>query len=401
MAGALVAGAASAAPLRSFGVGPDGYGTEMLEPNDDGFSGPLPLPFTINFFGTAYSQFYLNNNGNISFGEGVSSYTPLPFGTSPTEGGNSTPMIAPFWADVDTRGDGGGSVYTYSPNADQLTVTWHDVGYYSQHSDLTNDFQLTLINQHDGDFDIEFRYNRLEWTTGDASNGEGGLGGTPAQAGYDDGGGVNFLTLPGSFTEDVLALTADSNVGEAGRWLFGVRGGGLGDGSVEHPYLPESQGPNGEFNFEFGVADNQFVFIDPPVSVGYIYEVLSGPNILAAIFPVLPGQGDYSIYDLAGNLLLGTATGGNPFFFAPGGVNGFQVLGISAGLGLNPDNSMAFQAGLSFNVSGGLTTINLSQTPITFDTGVVPEPSTWAMLILGFGAVGSMMRRRRAAVAFG
>ena len=30
---------------------------------------------------------------------------------------------------------------------------------------------------------------------------------------------------------------------------------------------------------------------------------------------------------------------------------------------------------------------------------VVPEPATWAMMILGFGAVGSMIRRRRAALA--
>ena len=28
-------------------------------------------------------------------------------------------------------------------------------------------------------------------------------------------------------------------------------------------------------------------------------------------------------------------------------------------------------------------------------TGVVPEPATWTLLILGMGAVGSAMRRRQ------
>ena len=32
------------------------------------------------------------------------------------------------------------------------------------------------------------------------------------------------------------------------------------------------------------------------------------------------------------------------------------------------------------------------------DAGAVPEPSTWAMMLLGFGAVGFAMRRRRAHV---
>lgn len=32
-------------------------------------------------------------------------------------------------------------------------------------------------------------------------------------------------------------------------------------------------------------------------------------------------------------------------------------------------------------------------------TAAVPEPATWAMMILGFGAAGTMMRRRRAALA--
>jgi hypothetical protein len=32
-------------------------------------------------------------------------------------------------------------------------------------------------------------------------------------------------------------------------------------------------------------------------------------------------------------------------------------------------------------------------------TGAVPEPATWAMMIMGFGAAGAMMRRRRVALA--
>ncbi|MBI1196456.1 MAG: PEP-CTERM sorting domain-containing protein [Phenylobacterium sp.] len=31
--------------------------------------------------------------------------------------------------------------------------------------------------------------------------------------------------------------------------------------------------------------------------------------------------------------------------------------------------------------------------------GGVPEPATWALLVLGFGAAGATMRRRRAALA--
>ncbi|WP_337235240.1 nidogen-like domain-containing protein, partial [Salmonella enterica] len=87
----------------------------------------------------------------------------------------------------------------------------------------TNSFQLLLRNRADtgaGNFDVDFRYERLEWTTGDASYGSNGLGGIPAQAGYDAGDGVNYLTLPGSRTGDVLNLQNSTNVagGEAGLW---------------------------------------------------------------------------------------------------------------------------------------------------------------------------------------
>jgi hypothetical protein len=30
-----------------------------------------------------------------------------------------------------------------------------------------------------------------------------------------------------------------------------------------------------------------------------------------------------------------------------------------------------------------------------FNPAAVPEPTTWAMMIIGFGGVGALMRRRR------
>ncbi|MFN3591526.1 MAG: PEPxxWA-CTERM sorting domain-containing protein [Thermaurantiacus sp.] len=43
-----------------------------------------------------------------------------------------------------------------------------------------------------------------------------------------------------------------------------------------------------------------------------------------------------------------------------------------------------------FNVRYGTPTLTIRYT----DGGVIPEPATWAMLILGFGLVGSALRRR-------
>lgn len=46
----------------------------------------------------------------------------------------------------------------------------------------------------------------------------------------------------------------------------------------------------------------------------------------------------------------------------------------------------------------GRTPLALTQS-FVFATGAVPEPSTWALLILGFGGAGAMLRRQRRAMA--
>jgi len=165
----------------------------------------------------------LNNNGNVSFGGSLGTYTPSPFPIADQR------MIAPWWGDVDTRGGwrpGRNGVY-WSISPGRFVATWHNVGYYASHDDLQNDFQLTLLAAGPGigDFNVEFRYNRCEWTTGDASGGSGGFGGTPAQAGFDAGNSRDYIALPGSLTREILQLCMRSNVGVPGLWRFEIRGG--------------------------------------------------------------------------------------------------------------------------------------------------------------------------------
>jgi hypothetical protein len=91
-------------------------------------------------------------------------------------------------------------------------------------------FQLILTSVEscggETDFDVEFRFNLCEWTTGDASGGSGGFGGTEAQAGFDAGNSADYVEIPGSRTEDIhTILCTDSNVGEPGIWRFQIRSG--------------------------------------------------------------------------------------------------------------------------------------------------------------------------------
>lgn len=47
-------------------------------------------------------------------------------------------------------------------------------------------------DQATGDYDVEFNYAQIRWETGDASGGNGALGGSPARAGFASTGGATF-----------------------------------------------------------------------------------------------------------------------------------------------------------------------------------------------------------------
>ncbi len=398
LSAAILAGiGASAAPANAIALvdgmvgGAAGYGTLAMGRNDDESSSRLDLPFDVNFFGTTYNSFFVNNNGNITFDGPVSTYTPRPFPIA------SQPMIAPYWGDVDTRCLSCGEVYVGAPNADTVAVTWNNVGYYSNHSNPTNNFQLLLRNQGAGNFDIEFRYDRLQWTTGDVS------GGIPAQAGFDAGNLTDFFTLPGSRTAAVLDLDNTSNVSPdtPGLWSFAIRAGELPGSTPANPLLPVLVDEG--FNFNFNVVLNQRRFIDPIIAIGYDYIINSGPNFASVTLPDI-GDGLYSIFggalfdELLGNVDVSV---NDTFIFASGGVSRFRVLGIETSAMLDPADPVAFVTGLTFAGTGN---VNLNMNPVTLnipDNGQhVPEPVTLSLLGAGLAGISLMRRRAQRTQAF-
>ncbi len=383
--------------------GDEGFGSLALNRNDDRSTGPIAfddfelLGFDsgLSFFGTNHDEFFINNNGNITFDSGLSSFTPVTFPVT------SQPMIAPFWGDVDTSCGDCGEVYIGSPNENTLVVTWNEVGFFSSNSSLTNTFQLVLIDRDDtgaGNFDVEFRYEDINWTTGNASGGQGGLGGTPAQAGYDSGDGVNFFIVPGSQTSDVVNLdTADSNTDTAGIWTFSVRDGELPGDTAENPILPVIDLDNpGEYSFEFAITDEDPIFIDPDVAIGYDYIVDNGPNISSVL---LPSIGD-DIFDLWfwDNLLgdwydTGTDLTSGVWFDFNQPVKEFRIMGIEIDEMLDPTDPTAFVTGLLFDGTG---IINMNQNAVTTfvaDSTSVPEPETFILLIAALGLMTRKYKR--------
>lgn len=219
-----------------------GFTTNNLPANDDGYTvGAQPLGFTANFFGAnggTSTGVFVSNNGYVTFNSGQGDYTPTGL-----TGSVSQPIIAPFFADVDTQGSGSalttwGTSVINGHNA--FGVDWNGVGYYGSHSDKLNVFQLVMIDRGDtgaGNFDFEFNYNTILWETGDASGGSNGFGGYCAHAGYSNGesGAANVSDeLAGSgscgaFLDNGTNALKSHSLGSdvAGRYVFQVRNGAV------------------------------------------------------------------------------------------------------------------------------------------------------------------------------
>lgn len=182
--------------------------------SDDGSYGPVALPFSYYLYGQYYNACYINTNGNISFGDYVTSFTANGF---PVTGDT---LVGAFWADVDLGGIGvnvNQVKFKVTPHA--LYVNWINVGYYPDRTDKLNTFQIVITDGTDpvvpDGANTSFCYQDMQWTTGSANcfdagtqtctygansyscNDSGGNGygfcGNAANVGANKGDGVNYI----------------------------------------------------------------------------------------------------------------------------------------------------------------------------------------------------------------
>ncbi len=111
--------------------------------------------------------------------------------------------------------------------------------------------------------------------------------------------------------------------------------------------------------------------------------------------------GDQIFFDAVAGSFGGSSGIGN-ISFGSNLISPFQIQ--SANLGFTQFNGPTLFSGSPSNPTFSLGTFNLtsivsgnSTLTISRAVGAVPEPATWAMMLIGFGAIGMATRRRRSA----
>jgi len=247
--------------------GTTGFGETMLDLTEDGSFGvdlSAAFPHGLSLFGKVYSGLYINANGTLTF----DLLQDAHFDGTVLEHWSNKPVISAFLADLDptvsppsmTPGGtstGTGRVYLdLDTTAHVLTVTWDDVAEFKGVTDQRNAFQIRLIDRsaktgHAGDFDIEFRYEAVNWAGIAWSDGTTGV----ARAGVNGGDGKHFFELPQSgVLGQMLALPTASNVGDPGVFVVPVHSADAIDLKVSCDVTSIQEGDSGQTPVTFTVT---------------------------------------------------------------------------------------------------------------------------------------------------
>ena len=177
------------------------YGTA-----DEGYANGLPIGFAFNYNGLSYTQFNVNVNGFLTFGEGFKNSPDEDYFLNNLTSGASIqnsirPVIAPLWGDHDLV-DNANIKYLLTGVAPNriLTVEWSKARWSYSGTAATISFQAKLYETTNV---IEFLYKR---ETGGTSNARASIGITAARTGQG-----NFLSLSASSASPTVSSTVENN----------------------------------------------------------------------------------------------------------------------------------------------------------------------------------------------
>lgn len=305
--------------------------------DDSPSSGLIPIPFDFCFYGQTQNGFYVNCNGNISFGAPYTTFTSNPFPDA------AFSMIAPFWGDVDNRPNQG--LIHYEVYSTYAVVRWQDVGYYPQQVDKLNNFQVVISDGIDpvipGNNNVAFSYGDMQWTTGSASGGTNGFGGTPATVGANLGDGINYVQF-GRFNQPNNSYDGPTGADDGIDWL-------------DNKVLIFNVCPSGGGNIP-PTFDSQSLVCDTievcysnqpdtfPINVSFINVDPGTPQTVVTTVDTSNGSG----FTITNNTS-GTASYVQGYFLSSAGNAGYNTISFTATDDGTPPQST--QISITFNVS--------------------------------------------------
>lgn len=147
----------------------------------DCFIGPISLGgWQYDHYGNTFNDFWINSKGTVSFGNGYINWTPQEFPAATYD------QIAGFWADSDFRATG---ELWYKVTPEAVYVNFIEVGYFNNHDDLANTFQIIFTPSNNGllgdEYNVQLCYLDMQWAHGDVGGSGGFNGPTPANVGCD------------------------------------------------------------------------------------------------------------------------------------------------------------------------------------------------------------------------
>ncbi len=208
---------------------PPVQGTQPWSVLTDDATSVVNFGFNFCFYGVNYTSCRIGTNGNLQFGtSNTTAFSSVGFPSTTVK------MIAPFWSDLHVNVTSGGLKYGkvyYDIYATRMVVSWDSSAYYSQHVDKLNSFQCVITDGTDPLLppgkNVGFYYKKMQWTTGDASDGINGfpdptLPAIPATVGANEGNGTDYFLI-GRFGVPGSAYDGPLGNNDGVSWLDGKK----------------------------------------------------------------------------------------------------------------------------------------------------------------------------------